>query len=145
MLTLIIAPICFLAIIDTMIGNRVFPGKVSVIKRNNRYIVSKINRYFFIPIKEYLEHNDSDRILGNFSSILSDASTFYSKDDAIHIALVYCNKSNNSTRVKEVWSSRQKTKKNEKLPSAEELIAIADELALATTDEEKLKILKRYE
>ena len=107
------------------------------------YIVYKIHRYFFIPVRVYLDFDDDDRTMLNFSSSRSSARSFY-QERAISLAKVYANKTQHvgydDNEVIEVWNSRMKNKKREE--PIQDLLAQFSE-ALAKDDEERIiKIAK---
>lgn len=40
----------FLALLDTCFGNKWFPGRVRIVKIGDKHKVSKVHRFFFIPV-----------------------------------------------------------------------------------------------
>lgn len=111
-----------IAIIDTIIGNRYFPGKVEVIKHNGSFIIRKRLRYFLIPIWRYLEYirATNNYWLDDFTNFKFEAAKFNYKDAAIEVAKVLADhreKSKNKDEV--VWSS-----KLDKIDESEEIIQL---------------------
>ncbi len=102
-----------IALLDTLIGNRFFPGKVKVIKLPDRksypYIVMKITRFFLIPFKIYLTSEHISRDMLSFSFSIDNAEPC-TKETAFKLAKIYSNTYNVDTLNESivVWSSRTK-------------------------------------
>lgn len=89
----------FLAILDTILGNYIFPGKVYVYKylrcdSTKCFYVIKFNRYFFIPVREYLIVES--RLLIAFSSDFFDKILMI-EEDAVEIAKKFSNQKSTYT------------------------------------------------
>jgi len=113
---IIIIGLIIIAVLDTLIGNRIFPGKVEVLQRYNKcgYMVRKKHRFFLlIRAWQYLQYShDVERTMANFSH-MSCAKNFI-KDSAIEKTEIYSNKIKVSAVTQEVgtviWSSKDKKK-----------------------------------
>lgn len=104
--------ILFIAVLDTLFGNRFFPSRVDVICKHRQYFVRKVHRYCFIPILQYLGHHDSERIQFNFRSNFSRAFPF-TKEAAIHYAKVYSNLLDNNQESEVIWTNKKEINKEE--------------------------------
>ena len=51
--------ILFIAVLDTLFGNRFFPSRVDVICKHRQYFVRKVHRYCFIPLKNIFSGTES--------------------------------------------------------------------------------------
>jgi hypothetical protein len=82
-------------ILDTAFGNRMLPSKVGVVRIGGKYYVYKYQRYFFIPLKMWLQYQDNDRTMMNFSPFLSDARHLTEKF-ALETGKIYSNTADSS-------------------------------------------------
>lgn len=102
-----------LAILDTAIGNRLFPSTVGVVKSGNLYKVFKWQRYLFIPIKGWAEFYSEDRIMFCLMGCRTGAKE-YTLEEAIRKAKIYSNQLSSEEKKAEevVWTSRMKRAKS---------------------------------
>lgn len=136
------------AILDTLIGNFIFPGKVSVLKnKKGNYIIRKRHRLFFIPINMYYCSDLYDvkyvgRDMSDFTFSYYKATEIYSKEKALHAFYIFKNKKPSSEEFSVVWSSNQKQR------SKEETLYLALGQAVVFEDKEKeemiLKEMKKH-
>lgn len=112
---IILTILCVLLILDTAVGNFVFPGKVEVIEERKRYYVRKRHRFlFFIRVwlwaESYYTTFPRDMLIA-FS--LGNKDQQKSKERAIHVAKVYSNSLNKEVKDSSViWSSKGEKKDN---------------------------------
>lgn len=121
--------VCFLILLflDTLIGNRLLPGKVGVIKRKDTadYHVYKYHRIMGIPVKKWLTDSSEWRCMLDAWANFSSSNRFY-KDEAIRLANLYSNKITPAKiEMEEVWSNRQKKTTNKEDTKVLELLGNA--------------------
>ena len=101
------------AILDTIIGNRLFPSEVKVLydKEDEYYSVSKIHRILFLKVIMYFNSYEVRRVITAFSFLYSNAISIGRKENAINIAKEFSNKSTAEKKIndKVVWTSKEKT------------------------------------
>jgi len=139
-----------LGVIDTLIGNRILPGRVRVVQntKNKYYSVNKVHRIMLIPFRMWLQYADTDRNILNFSINYSCKETFSYLERAIEAAEVYSNKigkTNHLTNNELVWDSR--TKREKKISkSKEDILLLVPQLIEAVEKDNKpleLEILSK--
>lgn len=146
MILTIILIIIGAAILDTLFGNMVFPGKVEVLEDDNSsyypHIVRKTHRIFLIPVRKYKSDDSKTRVMADTWGPYRKANHFNERD-SLYQAKLYSNKLEDETlNHKVVWSSRPEKPKTP--THEEEIYRIGEELrALPKPEQEKL--LKRLE
>lgn len=106
----IIAFVATIVIIDTLIGNYIFPGKVEVIKNGSMYIVRKKTRILLIPIWRYLafDYLTHRNWLMQFTFSKNCSATFR-KETAIRRGKLYSNQLVKKPKdIDIIWSSKKK-------------------------------------
>lgn len=141
-----------LGVLDTLIGNRIFPGRVRAIKDHNsnerypKYNVQKINRVMFIPITMWLAYEHAEnRALLQFEGRSSAIS--FDKEVAIRKAKLYSNKlySKGESITEVIWDSKTSTKVK-KESNKEDILLLVPQLIEAVEKDNKpleLKILNK--
>lgn len=146
MLAIIIIILLSLAVLDTLIGNRIFPGETGVVEDSPKaFSVYKYNRLFFIPVKMWLQQLSygNTRAILDFTS-WSSSKTFDNEKEAIDKARLYANQlPAEETIRKVVWSS--KTKKVVDPDRAHELVTQLIAASKVNDDEQEKIILKELE
>lgn len=117
MLTTIFWSVFIVALLDTIIGNLIFPGRVGVecadyysddhrnLCKEGPYYMYKYNRIFLIPFKMYYIYNRlTPRNIASFAS-KSSANRYDNLSDAINMAKIFCNMTECDNR-KLMWDSR---------------------------------------
>lgn len=113
MIGIVIAVILIASVVDTIIGNKVLPGKVQVVNRGGGYYVSKVHRVFFVPAKWWVEYRwvdlDSyDRSFHDFCSY-GRVPSYFTKSEAIKVAQLFSNRLKKEPEHTEiVWSNRRR-------------------------------------
>ncbi len=138
-----------LGVLDTLIGNRILPGRVRVVQntKNKYYSVNKIHRIMLIPFRMWLRYSDSERNIMNFGTY-NEKQDFSYLDTAREIAETYSNKVGrikNSSNKEIVWDSRTKREKKVN-KSKEDILLLVPQLIEAVEKDNKsleLEILSK--
>lgn len=138
-----------LGVLDTLIGNRILPGRVRVVQntRNKYYSLSKIHRIMLIPFRMWLRYSDSDRNIMNFGTY-NNKQDFSYLESVVEIAETYSNKVGrikNSSNKEIVWDSRTKREKKVN-KSKEDILLLVPQLIEAVEKDNKpleLEILSK--
>lgn len=132
-----------LAILDTLFGNRIFPSKVQVIERGTWYVMTKIHRIFFTPVKLYCNFFINYSALPSYCRTIIAFDYFprniHTKDTAIHMAEIYSNKISKQEE-ETVWSNRNR---EQKINTNEQLDELLQQLFKTEKIEDKLPILEK--
>lgn len=97
-------------VFHTLVGNRLLPGKVGVVKVKDTsdYSVYKYHRIMGIPVRRWLKDKSEWRSMID-TWVSYNSAVRFSKIDAFHLADLY---SNNiiptKIELEEVWNNRQK-------------------------------------
>lgn len=137
----LIISIVLIAILDTLLGNMVFPGKVGVVKTPyGRYKVYKYNRKFLIPIKGWVFGDGMQESFMDFNN----TGQHYSYDDAMKWAALFAHVSNpDLEKYEEIWTNRPRKIKKSQIPSEDELTLQLGEACIAGDKQKELELMSK--
>ena len=145
---IIIIGLIIIAVLDTLIGNRIFPGKVEVLKHNSKYyIVRKQHRFLlFLWVWRYLRtanYYSVNRRIDDFTSYLH--SELLDESSAIKMAMIFSNKLKISEEEDIIWSSKDKKKIENNKEDILKLIPELTEAVRKGNDKQEELILEKLQ